>query len=77
MSKLCGCGSGEEPCCNDDCSCVKALAHFVCVIAFIGLAVFLGLTVVSLVKYISVGLRTNAFISRNIGRAVRLFTKMT
>ena len=56
MSKLCGRGAGEESCCNDDCSCtcVKAVSHFVCVIGFIGSVVFLGLTVVPLVKYISV-----------------------
>ena len=54
MSKLCGCGAGEKSCCNDDCSCVKPFAHFVCVIGLIGSAVFLVLTVVSLVKYIIV-----------------------
>ena len=51
MSKLCGCGAGEKSCCNDDCSCVKA---FACVIGFIGSALFLVFTVMSLVKYISV-----------------------
>ena len=54
MSKLCGCGSGEESCCNEDCSCVKGIA---CVIGFIGSALFLGFTVVSLVEAVSVRLR--------------------
>ena len=54
MLKLCGCGSGEESCCNDDCSCVKAIA---CVIGFIGSALFLAFTVWSLVEAVSVRLR--------------------
>ena len=54
MSKLCGCGSGEESFCNDDCSCAKA---FACIIGFIGSALCLGFTVVSLVEAVSVRLR--------------------
>ena len=54
MSKLCGCGSGEESCWNDDCSSVKSIA---CVIGFIASAVFLCFTVASLVEAVSVRLR--------------------
>lgn len=49
MAKLCGCGEGEEPCCDGSCE-----NSFASVIGFIGSAVFLGLTVVSLVKAVSV-----------------------
>ena len=46
LAKLFGCGAGEENCCDSG-SCVKSLAS---VIGFIGSAVFLCLTVVSLVE---------------------------
>ena len=49
MAKLCGWGAGEEPCCDG--SCKNSVAS---VIGFIGAAVFFGLTVVSLVKAVSV-----------------------
>lgn len=49
MAKLCGCGAGEETCCDG--SCAKILAS---VIGFIGSVVFLVLTVVSLVKAVNV-----------------------
>ena len=49
MAKLCGCCAGEEPCCDG--SCENSVAS---VIGFIGAAVFFGLTVVSLVKAVSV-----------------------
>ena len=51
VSKLCGCGAGEEPCCDGDCSCVKI---FACVIGFVGSVVCLGLTAASLKKMLSV-----------------------
>lgn len=50
MAKLCGCGAGEETCCDSG-SCVKSFAS---VIGFIGSAVFLCLTVVSLVEAVNV-----------------------
>lgn len=50
MAKLCGCGAGEETCCDSG-SCVKSFAS---VIGFIGSAVFLSLTVVSLVEAVNV-----------------------
>lgn len=50
MTKLCGCGAGEETCCDSG-SCVKSFAS---VIGFIGSAVFLCLTVVSLVEAVDV-----------------------
>ena len=49
MAKLCGCGAGEEPCCDGSCA-----KNFASLIGFIGSAVFLGLTVVSLVEAVSV-----------------------
>ena len=49
MAKLCGCGAGEEACCDG--SCENSVAS---VTGFIGSVVFLGLTVVSLVKAVSV-----------------------
>ena len=50
MTKLCGCGAGEEePCCDG--SCAKGHASG---IGFMGSAVFLVLTVVSLVEAVSV-----------------------
>ena len=49
MAKLCGCGAGEEPCCDGSCA-----KNFASLIGFIGSAVFLGLTVVSLVEAASV-----------------------
>ena len=49
MAKLCGCGAGEEPCCDGSCE-----NNFASVIGFIGSVVFLGLTVVSLVGAVSV-----------------------
>ena len=49
MAKLCGWGAGEEPCCDG--SCKNSVAS---VIGFIGAAVFFVLTVVSLVKAVSV-----------------------
>ena len=48
MAKLCGCGAGEEPCCDDSCK------SFASVLGFIGSVVFLVLTVVSLVEAVSV-----------------------
>ena len=50
MTKLCGCGAGEEAW-IDSRSCVKSLAS---VIGFIGSAVFFGLSVVSLVEAVNV-----------------------
>ena len=49
MAKLCGYGAGEEPCCDGSCA-----KNFASLIGFIGSAVFLGLTVVSLVEAVSV-----------------------
>ena len=56
MTKLCGCGAGEETCCDSG-SCVKSLAS---VIGFIGSAVCLCLTLVSLVEAINVCLNFRA-----------------
>ena len=49
MAKLCGCGAGEEPCCDGSCG-----KSFASVLGFIGSVVFLVLTVVSLVGAVSV-----------------------
>ena len=50
MAKLCGCGAGEEDCCDSG-SCAKIFAS---VIGFIGSVVFFVLTVVSLVEAVNV-----------------------
>lgn len=49
MGKLCGCGAGEESCCDGSCA-----KNFASVIGLIGSVVFLVVTVVSLVEAISV-----------------------
>ena len=49
MAKLCGCGAGEEPCCDGSCA-----KNFASLIGFIGSAVSLGLTVMSFVEAVRV-----------------------
>ena len=49
LAKLCGCGAGEEPCCDGSCT-----NNFASVIGFIGSVVFLVLTMASLVGAVSV-----------------------
>ena len=48
ITKLCGCGAGEE-CCPEECCCAKA---FLCVIGSVGSAIFVVLTGVSCYKEI-------------------------
>lgn len=49
MAKLCGCGAGEESCCDGSCE-----NSFTSVIGLKGSLIFSGLTVVSLVEAVSV-----------------------
>lgn len=49
MVKLCGCGVGEEFCCDGLCE-----NSFIFVIGFKGLLIFLGLIVVFFVEVVSV-----------------------
>ena len=50
ITKLCGCGAGEE-CCPEECCCAKA---FLCVIGCVGSAIFVVLTGISCYKEIAI-----------------------